>query len=60
MTMGFGNAEVICDSEKGTFPGEVKANSLSRMHSRENVRTGGGLTDNSRSPVIKRSREGWW
>lgn len=60
MTMGFGNAEVICDPEKGTFIGEVKANSLTRMHSRENVRTGGSGTDNSRSSVIKRSREGWW
>lgn len=67
MTIGFSYVEVISDSdsEKSIVFGEVKAKSLTRMHSRENVKkkkkkkenvkTGGGGTDNSRSFVIKRS-----
>lgn len=42
MTTEFSDVEVIEDFEKGTFIGEVKAKSLTRMYSRENVmrRTG--------------------
>lgn len=53
MTMGFSNVEVIGDCEKSTFIGEVKARSLTRMRSSENVREQEQEVDNSRSFDIK-------
>lgn len=44
-------------AKKGAFVGEVKANSLTRRHSRENVRAAGEGTDNSKTLFCHKEKQ---
>lgn len=44
-------------TKKGAFVGEVKANSLTRRHSRENVRAAGEGTDNSKTLFCHKEKQ---